>query len=108
MKRIGLPLAALLVLLFAEPVFAAVVIIDTGVQTTIPRIIEGIVNVLLQWSAVVATGVFLVGALFMVGSGGNDALLSNGKKLMKAALIGLAIILSSWLILSTVVFFIAG
>lgn len=101
-------LVALLLLLSPEAAFAAPIVVDTGVTTTIPQIVQGIVNILLRWGSVVATGIFLMGALFMAGSGGNDAFLSNGKKLMKASLIGLAIILSSWLILSTAVFFIAG
>ena len=98
----------LLFLASAGTVAADQVIIDTGVTSTIPSIFEGIVNLLLMWSGLVATALFLLGCILMVGSGGNDATLSSGKKIMKAALIGLAIILSSWLILSTVVSFIAG
>lgn len=82
--------------------------ISTGVNTDIPTIMDGIISLLLMWSSMVATAIFLMGATLMVGSGGNDAYLSAGKKLMKAAMIGYAIILSSWLILSTAVFFIAG
>jgi drug/metabolite transporter (DMT)-like permease len=63
---------------------------------------------LLRWSVLVATALFLLGCILMVGSGGDDATLSNGKKIMKASLIGLAIVLASWLILSTAVYFIAG
>lgn len=84
------------------------VVIDTGVSTTIPQLISGIINVLLQWSGLVATGLFLLGATLMVASGGEDARLSAGKKIMKAAVIGLAFILASWLILSTVVSFVAS
>ncbi len=94
--------------LLAERASAQVVVISTGVSSTIPQIIQGIVNILLAWSSFVATALFLLGAILMVGSGGNDATLSAGKKIMKASLIGLAIVLSSWLILSTAVFFIAG
>jgi hypothetical protein len=81
--------------------------VHTGVVTDVEGIVSGIVNVLLFWGGGVTTTIFLVGAFMMVGSGGGQYL-DNGKKLMKAALIGYAIILSSWLILSTVVFFIAG
>lgn len=94
---IGLPTSA----------FAAV-LINTGVNTTIPQIMQGLVDLFLRWSILIATAIFLLGAIFMVGSGGNDEYLSTGKKLMKAALIGFGIVLSSWLILSTVVAFIAG
>lgn len=100
---------ALAILLVTLPRTAsAQVTIATGVSSTVPTVLNGIVNLLLLWSGLVATGLFLLGAFLMVGSGGNDAYLSAGKKIMKASLIGLALILSSWMILSTVVFFIAG
>lgn len=83
------------------------VVVATGVVTTLDRIITGIVNVLLFWGGGVTTTIFLIGAFMMVGSGGGQ-FLDRGKKLMFAALIGYAIILSAWLIMSTVVFFIAG
>ena len=82
--------------------------IDTGVHSDIPTIMAGIVNLLLIWSGMVTTALFMAGAIWMVGSGGDEARVTTGKKIMKASLIGLAIILSSWLILSTAVFFIAG
>lgn len=88
--------------------YAAPLIVDTGVTSTIPSIFNGFVDLLLTWSIFVASALFLLGCIMMVGSGGSDAILSNGKKIMKASLIGLAIILCSWLILSTAVFFIAG
>lgn len=99
----------LTVLVGFAPVLAhAQVIIITGVNSTIPMIVAGIINLLLQWSGLVATGLFLLGCILMVGSGGNDAYLSAGKKIMQSSLIGLAIILASWMILSTVVNFIAS
>lgn len=94
-------------LAFAGTVSAAPLTIATGVTSTVPSIFNGIVNLLLIWSSLVATALFLMGCALMVGSGGNDATLSNGKKIMKASLIGLAIILSSWFIISTAVTFIA-
>jgi hypothetical protein len=98
----------ILLLVPATMLGAGQIIIDTGVVTTIPRIMDGFLTLMLQWSSLVATAIFLIGAILMVGSGGNDEYLSAGKKLMKAAAIGYAIILSSWMILSTVVYFIAG
>jgi hypothetical protein len=96
--------------LFLAPLAGAAqpVVIDTGVHTTIPQLISGIINVLLQWSGLVATGLFLLGATLMVASGGEDSRLTAGKKIMKASIIGLAFILASWLILSTVVSFVAS
>lgn len=49
---------------------AMVVQINTGVHTTIPGVMEGIVNILLAWSGFTATGLFLIGAILMAGSGG--------------------------------------
>ncbi len=86
---------------------AAPLIVDTGVDSNVPTILQGIVNVLLGWSGLAATGLFLLGSIIMVGSGGEEAFLSAGKKIMKAALIGFALILGSWLMLSTVIFFIS-
>lgn len=108
-----LRLALVLVLWgFVFPVWAQVaprqISINTGVHSDVPRIMGGIVNVLLEWSSLVATALFLLGCLFLVGSGGNEQYSSAGKKIMKASLIGLAIILASWLIISTMVFFIAA
>lgn len=108
MKSIIRIAAGILLLFPAVPAYALQVIVDTGINTTIPQILQGVVNLLILWSGVITTTLFLIGSTLMVSSGGSDALLSNGKKIMKASLIGLAIILSSWLILSTVVYFIAG
>ena len=101
-------LLAIVLLAPVTTLAAGQVIVDTGVVTSIPRIMDGALSLMLLWSSMVATAIFLAGATLMVGSGGNDEYLSAGKKLMKAAVIGYAIILSSWLILSTTVYFIAG
>ncbi len=53
----------------------------------------------------IATVLFLVGAAFMVGSAGKPELLEKGKKLMKGAIIGMAITLGSYTILRTAIFF---
>lgn len=109
LMKFSLSCTGALVLAFvcAESAVAAPLTISTGVTSTVPSVFNGVVNILLAWSSLVATALFLLGAILMVGSGGNDATLSNGKKIMKASLIGLAIILSSWMILSTAVSFIA-
>ncbi|MSR67626.1 hypothetical protein EXS65_02265 [Candidatus Peribacteria bacterium] len=86
---------------------AAPLVVNTGVDSSVPTILQGIVNVLLSWSGLAATGLFLLGSILMVGSGGEEAFLSAGKKIMKAALIGFALILASWLLLSTVIYFIS-
>jgi len=82
--------------------------ISTNVHSDVGTIVQGIITVLLGWSGVVATALFLLGCLLMVGSAGSEKFSSSGKTIMKASLIGLAIILASWLILSTVVYLISA
>ncbi len=82
--------------------------IDTGVHSTVPQIMQGFVNVLLGWSALVAMTLFMLGAILMVGSGGEEKFLTSGKAIMKASMMGFAVIMSSWLILSTVIYFIVS
>ncbi|HRH93033.1 MAG TPA: hypothetical protein PKV72_00705 [Candidatus Peribacteria bacterium] len=107
LKKLLYLLALVPQIALAQYVPGAPIAVRTGVVTTIPRIVAGIVNVLLFWGGGVTTTIFLVGAFMMVGSGGGR-FLENGKKLMIGAAVGYAIILSAWLIESTVVFFIAG
>lgn len=85
----------------------APIVVNTGVSSSVPTIVNGFINVLLSWSTLVATALFLLGSFVMVASGGEETLLANGKKICKASLIGLAIIVGSWMLMSTVVSFIA-
>ncbi len=87
---------------------ATQVCVGTGVSSTIPSILQGFVNVLFGWAALVATALFMLGSILMVGSGGEEKYLSAGKAIMKSSMIGFAIVLSSWLILSTVIYFIVS
>lgn len=79
--------------------------VDTGVRTTVDKLFGGIVNTLFVWAFAIATAIFLIGALFMVASGGEENVLTNAKRLMKGSLIGFAIVLGSWMILSTFLYF---
>lgn len=99
-------LALSTLLLLPSPTAQAQLVVDTGVHSSVEWIMAGIVNVLLFWSGFVALALFLIGAILMVSSGGHDASVAAGKKIMKAAVIGLAFVLASWLILSTVIAFI--
>lgn len=106
--RVGMMIRQLLIpVVFAAACPAHTVCIDTGtVGITIPHIMGRIVDLLLYWSGFVSITLFIVGGLLMIGSGGSDTFLSTGKKIMKGSLIGLAIVLGSWMILSTVLYFI--
>lgn len=84
------------------------VCVGTGVHSTVPSILQGFISIQIRGAILLTLGLFLLGAIIMVGSGGEEAYLSAGKKIMKAAIIGLVIILSSWLILETVISFIAS
>ena len=84
-----------------------IVCICTGTAgSSVAGIMGNIVNLLLYWSSFVAAMLFIVGGILMIGSGGSDTFLSTGKKIMKGSLIGFAIVLGSWMILSTVLYFI--
>ena len=78
---------------------------------TIPQMIQGIIDTLKSWAHGLAIMLFLFGAFCMIASRGKDEgffALSKGKKTMEAAVIGLAIVYGSWLILSTVLFLIGA
>lgn len=99
---------ALIILTLFPAVAAAQVVIDTTVHTSIPQILNGLVNVMLFWAAPIATVLFLIGAFWLTASGGNENAKDKGKKIMQGAAIGLAIILGSWMIISTVVYYLAA
>lgn len=99
-------LTALLSALLPATACAEKVIIRTGVTSTVAQVLAGLVNVQLAGAGIIATGLFLIGAMIMIGSTGNDQFVTAGKRLMKASVIGLVIVLSSWMILSTLVYFI--
>lgn len=92
----------------AQQPYDHVVRIQTGVNSSIPVLLAGIVNILFAWSGAIATGLFLLGCMMVIISGGSDQLLSSGKRIMKASLIGFVLVLSSWMLLSTVIYFIGG
>lgn len=76
--------------------------INTGVTPrTIPQILAGIINILHALAIAVVTAAFLYGGIMVVASAGRENVVQNGKGIMKSSLIGLAIILGSWVILST-------
>ncbi len=100
-------------LLLAVPLAAAAqngdpIKVGTGVTTSIPTILAGLLNTILLWSTTIATTLFLAGAFVLVASHGEETFITAGKKLMKSAVIGLIIVLCSWMILSTIFYFIAA
>ncbi len=85
-----------------------IVQVDTGVKATLPGILNSFVDILLMWALPVATAAFLFGAFTMVASGGGEGGYANGKKIMVSALIGLAIVLAAYMIVSTAISFITA
>lgn len=82
-----------------------IVCVDTGVYSTIQMIFSGLINIMIVWGPILAAVIFICGAFWMVASGGEETRLASGKKMMKGAAIGLAIVLASWLILNTIATF---
>ncbi len=53
-------------------------------------------------AAIALLCVFLAGAMYMVSSG-NENMLSSAKAFLRASLIGLAVVLGSWVIVNTII-----
>lgn len=64
-----------------------------------------LINALFVSSTAVCVAIFILGAAFMVFSAGNDTPLQKGKGMMTGSLIGLTVIVGSYAIFRTVVFF---
>ena len=64
---------------------------------------RNIVNILIQLSFVIATGMIVYGALQMILSTGNPGKVSQAKSVIMNALIGLGIALAAWLIVNTII-----
>ena len=68
-------------------------------------VLGNIISALFVSAVFVCVAIFILGAGFMVFSAGNDTPLQKGKGMMTGSLIGLAIIVGSYAIFRTVVFF---
>jgi hypothetical protein len=69
------------------------------------QVLGNVINALFVSASAVCVSIFILGAGFMVFSAGNDTPLQRGKGMMTGSLIGLAIIVGSYAIFRTVVFF---
>ncbi len=110
-----LPLVTSLFLLLPELAFAVnpsmnnhTVTISTGVSSSIPAIMNTVIIIIHGLAVFIVVAVFLIGAMYMTASGGQESVLTKGKTLMKSSLIGLAIISGSFMILSTFIRFLMG
>jgi len=68
-------------------------------------LLGNLINAFFVSATAVCVAIFILGAAFMVFSAGNDTPLQKGKGMMTGSLIGLTIIVGSYAIFRTVVFF---
>lgn len=81
--------------------------VNTGINTSFANILSGVTAILLAGAAPVMLAVFMIGALFMTAAAGDEGRIKKGKDIMIGSLIGLFVILGSYGILRTVLFFIS-
>lgn len=89
----------------AVALFQRFIVVDTGVRTPFLQVMGNIYTFMAVSAAGVCTLLFLLGAAQLTVSKGDQTKVDNGKKLMISALIGLAIILGSYGIIRTVLYF---
>lgn len=77
--------------------------VDTGFgNITFAELSNNLTNIMLYILAVLCFIFFLVGAYYLVVSGGNETRVGKGKDLMIGSLIGLAVALAAYAIIRTV------
>lgn len=82
------------------------IVMTTGIRISFANAAENVVSFAAYSIGGVVTVLFLVGATFLIASAGKPERVETGKKLMKGSLIGMAIVLSSYMILRTVLYFV--
>ena len=65
--------------------------------------IAGVINVVLSFLGILATGIILLGGFKWMTAGGNDEGVTEARKLIFSGIIGIAIILSAWAIAQFVI-----
>lgn len=104
---------SLLLSLLVSPAFAQdglrdetrFVILTTGIRISFLQAIGNITSFIATSAAGVCTVLFLVGAAQLTLSRGDQTKVDNGKKLMISSLVGLGIVLSSYAIVTTLLYF---
>ena len=72
------------------------------------KLFDNIVKFLAGLAPVLAILFIIGGAFIIITSGGSPDRLSSGKKMITAAVVGLAVVLGAWVIVSTVFLIITG
>ncbi len=100
-------IGAFLVPVLARAAYEPIVVpVNAGFAVSFESVFKGLMDVMLMWAMPIAVALFTYGAFRMAASGGGD--IAPAKSIMKASLVGFAIIAGSYLILSTIVYIIAG
>ena len=72
------------------------------------KVAVNIVNDASTVATILVTGMMVYGAIRLMISGGSEEMVKEAKGIFKSAVIGLIIVLCSWLIIDTVIHLIAG
>lgn len=73
------------------------------------QLIYDVINFGLIYVAIPVTVLaILYGAILLLTSGGSEQKVESGKKAITAAIVGLLIVLSSWIIVNTIISFLTG
>ena len=81
------------------------VVVTTGIRISLNQATSNIIAFLATSAVGVCTLIFLIGAAVLTFSGGDQTKKDNAKNIMKFSLIGLAIILASYGIVRTVLYY---
>lgn len=77
---------------------------EIGLGTRDPReMIASVINIILGFLGIIAVVIILLGGFKWMTAGGNEEKVEESKKLIKAGIIGLVIILAAWAIATFVV-----
>ncbi len=83
--------------------------LNGALATTDPRTIVGrIINIALGFLGVIAVGLIIYAGFLWMSSGGDEEKLTKAKSLLKNAVIGLVIVLSSWAIATFIISRLSG
>ena len=72
------------------------------------RLLDNIVKFLAGIAPILAVLFIIGGAFIIITAGGSPERLSSGKKMIQAAVVGLAVVIGAWVIISTVFLIITG
>lgn len=76
--------------------------VDIGTRLSFLQIMLKVATFLAVTAAIVCTGLFIVGALFLTASRGKDDMVQKGRDLMTGSILGVTVVLGSYAILRTV------